>query len=129
MFLALHRWGGEGEGHPNDRGTHGHVVNVVVVDGCCGVGVEGGAGKVKLYVGYGAKVLAEGPMLEIRARGRAVPKAVSVAEALKRKIPGLHQVSTIESHNDHPAMIIVLSKDPPLGAPDLIGYQHSADNV
>ncbi|KNC47724.1 uncharacterized protein AMSG_11790 [Thecamonas trahens ATCC 50062] len=86
-------------------------------------------GKVKLYVGYGAKVLAEGPMLEIRARGRAVPKAVSVAEALKRKIPGLHQVSTIESHNDHPAMIIVLSKDPPLGAPDLIGYQHSADNV
>ena len=64
------------------------------------------AGKVQNYVGYVLSVLDPGHehdpvgrscgcgMVQLRAAGPAVNKAVTVAEIVKRRLDGLHQVTT-----------------------------------
>lgn len=55
------------------------------------------SGAVRAYVGYGERMLADPEVARVRliATGKAIGKAVSVAEILKRKHSGLHQISEL----------------------------------
>ncbi|CAI5515340.1 unnamed protein product, partial [Closterium sp. Naga37s-1] len=57
------------------------------------------AGKVRNYVTYAATLLQERGQKEVvvKAMGRAISKAVLVAESARRRIPGLHQNTVIGS--------------------------------
>eukprot|EP00041_Stephanoeca_diplocostata_P007085 m.97683 g.97683 ORF g.97683 m.97683 type:complete len:168 (+) comp16724_c0_seq2:273-776(+) len=55
-------------------------------------------GKLHSYVAVGRKLLEASPetgQLTVKGEGRAVTKAISVAEILKHRVHGLHQVTTI----------------------------------
>jgi DNA-binding protein Alba len=59
------------------------------------------SGKMKNYIDYAEKNLtnAEKPNTEVilKAMGRAINKAVTIAEILKRRVPGLHQITRVHS--------------------------------
>mmetsp|Transcript_10783 Transcript_10783/g.40475 ORF Transcript_10783/g.40475 Transcript_10783/m.40475 type:complete len:116 (+) Transcript_10783:68-415(+) len=52
------------------------------------------SGRVRHYITYALRCFRESasPFVTLRAMGRAISKAVSVAEVLKRRVAGLHQV-------------------------------------
>ncbi|CAA0815263.1 Alba DNA/RNA-binding protein [Striga hermonthica] len=56
-------------------------------------------GLVRNYISYATTLLQEREVTEIvlKAMGQAISKTVAVAEIIKRRIPGLHQDSTISS--------------------------------
>src|SRR5690606_18597284 len=56
-------------------------------------------GKMRLYIGYATTIFKEknGTEIVLKAMGRAINKTVTIAEILKRQIPGLHQITTIDS--------------------------------
>ena len=57
-------------------------------------------GKMQRYIKYAMDLLEKGDDVDevrIRAMGRAIHKAVSVAEVVKRRMPQLHQVNEIGS--------------------------------
>lgn len=55
------------------------------------------SGALRAYVGYSERVLADPEVARVRliATGKAIGKAVSVAEILKRKHASLHQISDL----------------------------------
>eukprot|EP00727_Mastigamoeba_balamuthi_P014253 m51a1_g9450 hypothetical protein (672) ;mRNA; f:492389-495058 len=86
-------------------------------------------GKPSTYVSYGTRVLRSGlDSVTVRASGSALTRAVGVAEHLKRAVPGLHQITTVESPASPggvPGITIVLSSKP-LDA-SALGYQPPVD--
>lgn len=62
-------------------------------------------GKLSRYVGYAVRLLEnqEKPVKELvlKAMGRAINKTVTLAELIKRKVFGLHQITRIESTEIH----------------------------
>merc|ERR1719498_701502 len=58
-----------------------------------------GQGRTGSYVTYAAKLFSEAKLesIRVRATGNALPKAVQVAEVVKRRFAGLHQITTLGS--------------------------------
>ncbi len=58
------------------------------------------SGKEKNYIGYALKILGDKSCetIILSGMGSAITKTISIAEILKRKVPGLHQWTRIESH-------------------------------
>jgi DNA-binding protein Alba len=56
-------------------------------------------GRVSNYISYAGQLFNEQgkDQVEIRATGQALPKAVQVAEVVKRRFAGLHQITTLGS--------------------------------
>uniref|UniRef100_A0A0D6R3Q9 DNA/RNA-binding protein Alba-like domain-containing protein n=1 Tax=Araucaria cunninghamii TaxID=56994 RepID=A0A0D6R3Q9_ARACU len=56
-------------------------------------------GLIRNYISYAASLLQEkmAPEISLKAMGQAISKTVAVAEILKRRIPGLHQITAIGS--------------------------------
>jgi len=56
-------------------------------------------GRVSSYITYAGQLFNEQgkEQVEIRATGQALPKAVQVAEVVKRRFAGLHQITTLGS--------------------------------
>jgi len=56
-------------------------------------------GRIRQYLNYATTVFKEknGTEVVLKAMGRAINKAVTVAEILKQNIPGLHQITNIDS--------------------------------
>mmetsp|Transcript_10784 Transcript_10784/g.40479 ORF Transcript_10784/g.40479 Transcript_10784/m.40479 type:complete len:311 (+) Transcript_10784:68-1000(+) len=57
------------------------------------------SGRVRHYITYALRCFRESasPFVTLRAMGRAISKAVSVAEVLKRRVAGLHQITALAS--------------------------------
>ena len=88
------------------------------------------SGSLRAYVAYALGALRERgePQVTLRAAGKAVSKAVTVAEIAKRRLRGLHQNTQIalaeaaeEGAASQPAISIVLSLQPL--DPSRPGYQ------
>lgn len=58
-----------------------------------------GMGRISGYVAYGNKLLTDQgkQTITIRATGKAMSTAVCAAEVIKRRVPGLHQLTTVGS--------------------------------
>lgn len=58
-------------------------------------------GKTRMYISHGQSLLTEkgADSITIKAIGRAINKAVTTAEILKRRVEGLHQASA--EHRPH----------------------------
>jgi len=56
-------------------------------------------GKMRNYITYATSLLQEKKSNEVilKAMGRAINKTVTIAEIIKRRIPGLHQITSIDS--------------------------------
>eukprot|EP01121_Diplochlamys_sp_Union-15-3_P021154 TRINITY_DN846_c0_g1_i2.p1 TRINITY_DN846_c0_g1~~TRINITY_DN846_c0_g1_i2.p1 ORF type:complete len:241 (-),score=47.92 TRINITY_DN846_c0_g1_i2:60-782(-) len=56
-------------------------------------------GKMRNYITYATNLLIEKKhsKINLRAMGRAINKTVTIAEIIKRRIPGLHQLTSIDS--------------------------------
>lgn len=56
-------------------------------------------GLIRNYISYASSLLQErkAPEISLKAMGQAISKTVAVAEILKRRVPGLHQTTTISS--------------------------------
>jgi len=56
-------------------------------------------GKMRRYISYATNLLQEKQCEEItlKAMGKAINKTVAIAEIIKRRIPGLHQITEIDS--------------------------------
>jgi len=56
-------------------------------------------GKMRNYITYATSLLQKKKSNEVilKAMGRAINKTVTIAEIIKRRIPGLHQVTSIDS--------------------------------
>eukprot|EP00252_Welwitschia_mirabilis_P024851 TRINITY_DN7541_c0_g1_i1.p1 TRINITY_DN7541_c0_g1~~TRINITY_DN7541_c0_g1_i1.p1 ORF type:complete len:149 (+),score=20.10 TRINITY_DN7541_c0_g1_i1:307-753(+) len=56
-------------------------------------------GLIRNYVNYASVLLQDSstPEIVLKAMGQAINKAVAVAEIIKRRIPGLHQITSISS--------------------------------
>jgi len=56
-------------------------------------------GKMRRYISYATSLLQDKQCEEItlKAMGKAINKTVSIAEIIKRRIPGLHQITEIDS--------------------------------
>src|SRR6056297_388495 len=105
-------------------------------------------GQVKCYVGYANALFEErkARAVAIKGMGRAIHKAVAVAQVLKHRIPGLHQrtdidslpfkemwapleegLDPVESTRYISSVLITLSKDrPPASLCEAPGYQPPA---
>ena len=96
------------------------------------------SGKVRNYVRFALRELRpaedrharKASAVRLRAVGAAINKAVTVAEIVKRRLNGIHQVTTAELLADDassPALSILLSTaPPPTSSP---GYQPPADGT
>lgn len=56
-------------------------------------------GKMRNYISYATKLFQEKQATEVilKAMGRAINKTVTIAEIIKRRIPGLHQITRMDS--------------------------------
>lgn len=56
-------------------------------------------GLIRNYVSYASSLLQDKatPEIVLKAMGQAISKAVAIAEIIKRRVPGLHQITAISS--------------------------------
>ena len=56
-------------------------------------------GQMRNYISYATNLLQQEEKNEVllKAMGRAISRTVTIAEIIKRRIPGLHQVTKIDS--------------------------------